>query len=302
MRLFHHIVIYTIVFVGLLFCQASYAQDSIVTPQKRYVKQTFRNTRFINVPTVKGQSKGGFEFNITHRFGLINYDENVIKDFFGLDLSSNIRIGFVVPLTKNLYVGVGRTKFQKTYDFEANYILMRQTRSWNQPVTVALYHNTAYSTDDFPPVNEDMYTSDSNLFKYKNLHRFSFYTQLSIASKLNRSISVQIAPAFTYRNLVSPNENNYLLSLPSGIRLKTTLFTSLLFEVSPVISKQPKDFFTPMAMSFEVKTVSHVFQIVLSNYNSILNQQMYYSKAKNPFNEGIYLGFNLHKFFYTKKK
>ncbi|MCG8696875.1 MAG: DUF5777 family beta-barrel protein [Bacteroidales bacterium] len=285
---------------SLLFAQE---QSESTQQPKRYAKQTFRSTRFITVPTTKMHPKGGFEFGITHRFGYIDFDEPVFKDFFGLDLSSNIRFGFAFPIHKRVYVGVGRTKFDKNYDFEINAVLLKQTRDNKQPVSISLYHNTAFMSNDFPEVGKNMFNADTTEFSYKPIHRFAYYTQLSIARKFGSSFSAQVSPAIIYRNLTpSSDYENLMLSVPVCARLKVSIQGALILETIPVVYNKPQnDYHMPLALSFEVKTVSHVFQITVSNSNRILNQELYYNPVKNPFNEGFFLGFNLQKFFYFRK-
>ena len=300
-----HKLIVLLIFIALnSFCLLNVnSQDTnFKAPKKIYNKQTFKSTRFINIPTIKGHPKGGFEFSITHRFGQIKYNEEILKNFLGLDLSTNIRFGFAMPVSERFYLGVGRTKYNKIYDLEANYIFMRQTMDWKQPVTIALYHNTSYMSDDFPKVQDNMFNSDTTPFKYKEGHRFSYYTQLSIACQLKRWLSVQISPAITYKNLVPVDiPENWMLAIPFSGRIKTSMRTSVIFEIAPVIANAPKDYTIPAGIGFEVKTISHAFQITINNTKRILNQEIYYSNVLDPFNDGIFLGFNLQKFFYVKK-
>lgn len=297
-------LVFLLIIIGSNY-KLSFAQEQSQSNKrpKQYTKQTFRSTRFITVPTTKTHPKGGFEFGITHRFGYIDYDEPIFKDFFGLDLSSNIRFSFAFPVHKRIYVGVGRTKFDKNYDFEINAVLLKQTRDNKQPVTISLYHNTAVMSNDFPKLGEHMFNADTTQFSYKPIHRYAYYTQLSISRKFGSSFSAQVSSALIYKNLTpSSDYENLMLSVPVCARLKVSMQGAVIFETIPVFYNKPQNNYNlPIALSFEVKTVSHVFQITVSNSNRILNQELYYNSIKNPFNEGLYLGFNLQKFFYFKR-
>ncbi len=269
---------------------------------KQFVRQTFQSTRFVNIPTVKSLPKKGFEFNITHRFGKIDYAEPVLPDFFGLDLVSNIRFGFAIPISKRLYIGLGRTKFDKNYDLEINAVLLKQTKDNEQPITISLYHNSSIMSREFPEVGDNMYSPDTTEFKYKAAHRLAYYTQLSVARKFSRVFSAQVSPSLTYRNL-SPSTNfkNLIVTIPVCARAKLTVQSSLVIEANPVIINQPADnYFLPLAISYEINTISHAFQIILSNTNRILNQEVLYHSISNPFNEGLFIGFNLQRFFFLK--
>lgn len=266
-----------------------------------YVKMIFGTTRLINQQTVEPVSKGAFDLNIQHRFGQANLKNNLLKNFFGMDLTSNIRFGFSFPLTRNLSVGIGRTKFDKNYDFDVKFIFLKQTKDNRIPVSMGFYHNTAYMSDDFPELPENYYFSDSaTVFQYYNSHRLSYNTQLIISRKINNSISVQVTPAVVYRNLVPPGEDNLTFALPMGARVKTGLFSSLLMEYA-VIANKPEEFVNLYSIAYEIGTAGHHFQITIGNTSSILDQ-MIYSNGGIDITEGrFYLGFNILRTFWINK-
>lgn len=94
-------------FVVLCFCFAQstiiLAQEAEMTvPESKPVKNTFSSIFIIDNQTVMVPFKGTFEFDIQHRFGLV---ENGFEDFWGLYAPSNIRLGFGYVPVKKLMVG-----------------------------------------------------------------------------------------------------------------------------------------------------------------------------------------------------
>jgi hypothetical protein len=68
------------------------AQDSTGTVvKKQVVKNTFESNLIIESQTVMVPVKGTLEFDIQHRFGIVN---NGYSDFYGLFAPANIRMGF----------------------------------------------------------------------------------------------------------------------------------------------------------------------------------------------------------------
>ena len=72
-------------------------------------KPLFLDTRAINGHTVKLLEKKVLELRIIHRFGDIATNESY-RTLFGLDNSSDIRIGLEYGLTDKIMIGAGRSK------------------------------------------------------------------------------------------------------------------------------------------------------------------------------------------------
>ena len=139
------------VLLSILITSTVYSQDFLFTDNPE-VYDAFRSTVLINSQSTLTPGKNGWEFHIRHRFGAIKADNTFLKNFLGTDLVANIRFGFVFPIGDKTYVGVGRTKFGKTYDVEAKRLLLVQTTDNSMPFTIAAYVNAACMSDDFAPV------------------------------------------------------------------------------------------------------------------------------------------------------
>lgn len=266
------------------------------------IKTAFKASTTINNQTAKTVKKGAFEFGLQHRFGEIDVKNEMIKNFFGMDLSSNIRFDFTFGLTNNFHLGVGRTKYRKNYDFYFKYRPLSQTNT--VPFNLAIYSNMAIMSDDFPDT-ENYFKSDSiTPFVYKYTDRFSYHSQIILSRAFTPWFSFQVSPNFTFHNIVNQEEANYRMAFPIAARFKVAMFSSILFEYSWVPDKpilEKGKLYDPIAVAFEVSTTSHVFQITLSNTNKILDQWVYYSPGVQMSEGHFYLGFNLFRRFYYKK-
>lgn len=287
-----------IIVILFLWSLHSYAQE-----EKSYVFNTFRSIQLINMQTTEVIPQKGFDFSIRHRFGMIGADSSMYQQFLGLDLPANIRFGFAFPILKNLYVGAGRTKTGKTIDFEAKYLIFRQTEDNKMPLSIAAYFNMGIMTDKFPKVPNYAYFSDSiTPFEYKFSHRLAYNIQVIIARKFSERISFQIAPVIIYKNYVPANAENLTFSIPVGGSIKTGLKSSVIFEYAYRFNNRPGNNDYPLSIAWESGTVGHTFQIVISSTSELLEQDAYTKKSFNYLKGNFALGFNMRRVFWYKKK
>jgi len=184
-----------------------------------FVTNSFRSYQVISIPTVKIPDRYALNLNIQHKFGMTNLQNGWFRDFFGTDLTADIRFGFYYRLSPHLMVGVGRTKFNKTYDFEAKYMFLRQRKDNSIPLSAALYANVAARTSDFPPETNLYYPDSVTAFAYKPLHRYTYLYQLLLERKINNWLSVEAAPVWIYRNLTVQDEPHSLFAVPLAARI-----------------------------------------------------------------------------------
>lgn len=284
------------IFSILFFCGKIFAQDE-------YVTNTFQTGQLINSQTTEVCAKGGSEFIIRHRFGMFGPDSSAYQQFLGLDLPANIRLGFAIPVTERLCIGIGRTKNNKTIDGEIKYLLLRQTEDNRIPVSVAVYTNAALITDKFPRLPANAFYSDSTTaFTYRFPHRLSYFSEIIIARKFSEKLSFQFSPSFTYLNLVGPGKNNYSVGLTIGGRIKTGMTSSFLFEYSYRFNNRPAFDAYPLSIAWEFGTAGHIFQLVLSSTNEIVQQDIQSKDSFNYMKGKFALGFNIKRIMWKKSK
>jgi len=273
------------------YVNPGYSQDSteaVEKPVAKPVKRTFESVWIIDNQTVMVPIKGTFEMDFQHRFGTV---ENGYDDFWGLFASSNIRLGFnYVPIDK-LNVGVGLTKYNMMWDFNAKYAIIQQTTDDRWPVSVSYYANAAIDTR---PADNFIHFSD----------RLTYFNQLIIARKITDKISAQVAPSLSHTNVVngyysepgkvSPERkhDHFAVALSGRYKIKTSM--SVIVNYDQPITKHPSGNPHPnISLGLELSTSSHAFQFFLGNYYFLSPQQnnMY---NKYDYTEGQFLiGFNI---------
>ncbi len=271
-------------FVSSLFAQEEAQEEKGPKP----VRFTFGAEILIDNQTVATPYKGGLELEIHHRFSLIENYHNL----FGIYGSANTRIGLNYGITDRIMVGIGTTKDYKLQDLQWKYLILQQTEDNSMPVSVSYYGNVVADLrkdDAFGPSEA-----------YRNIHRFSYFTQLIVARKINEMFSVQVAPSLAYFNSVpqftdTTGYKNLNIGISAGA--KATLFgnQSLILEYDQLLTRQDLDVQPKpnLALGWEIGTATHTFQIFVANYNQIINQRNLVFNT-NDFTKGDYLvGFNV---------
>jgi hypothetical protein len=268
-----------------------------------FTENIFRSEQLVNIPTINTLPAGSMSFNIQHRFGKADIQNELLKDFFGMDLTANIRFGFTFPITQKITAGIGRTKQNDTYDADIKYVFLQQRKDNKIPVSAGVYANVAYMSDDFPSVKNNYFeTHPEKGFTYKNIHRFTYTFQMIVARKFGRNVSFEIAPLLVHRNLTEPGEHNNTWAIPAGGRLKVTTFSSVLIEYAPIINKD-ENVLHPFSVGYEIGTAGHSFQLIAGNNDGILPGMIYTSEKGADMLKGqFYLGFNIHRTLWLNKK
>lgn len=274
------------------------AQDSIssITPvvkKKSFVKNTFEGNQIIDNQTVIVPIKGTFEFDIQHRFGTF---ENGWKDLGGLFANANMLLGFSYVLLNDFQIGFGATNDRMQTAGTLKYALLKQTKDNAIPLSVTLFGNVVMDTR----------AKNSSLPIVNVQDRFSYFSQLIIAKKINEKISLQVSPSFSYynnveafytdENVIQPKTNNGHVSLSLAGRYKLTDGMSIIANYDQPITQHPMNNPNPnIAIGLDMKTSGHDFQIFLGNYGYVLPQ------TNNVFNHNDFtksqflIGFNISR-------
>lgn len=266
--------------------------------------KVFQSYSTIFNPTTRIPPEKAFNLTIQHRFGKMDFsDSTLLKDFFGMDLSSDLRISFQVPVSRWLVLGIGRTKSMKQYDFETKVSFLTQSKSSGIPVSVSYFSNLFLMSDDFPVIDEpeNHFFSDSiTPFAYQFTHRLSYVQQILIAKNFSNRISVQLSPTLVYRNLVNVDDKNIRYSLPAAMFIKTGFKSGIILEYCHLFDK-PENFTDIWGVAFEIKAVNHTFQITLANTQRISPNRLYTTEAFGFSPKNMFLGFNIHRNFFVNK-
>ncbi len=282
----------TAVFLCLLF--PLLAQDDLLSeleeetfPRTTLVESTFKGTRLINGHSVETRKKGILEFVISHRFGDINSGS---YNFFGLD-QSNIRLALEYGISDRLYVGIGRSSFEKTFDGFAKYRLLRQaTGEKAVPVSVTGFASMTIKTLRQEGVSRDF--ADKLAYSY----------QLLIARKMGERFSFQLMPSYVHFNTISESElTNGLFALGAGGRMKLTAHVALNVEYYYQFDEFRTDTYNSIAIGFDIETGGHVFQLHFTNSRSMIEKGFIAETTGDFFDGDIRFGFNITRAFQLKK-
>jgi len=287
------------ILAAVLFSYGSFAQDSTLLhllndsmqahTGKSYVSSTFKATHIINMQTVESTAAGALTFVIQHRFGKLNSGS---YNFFGLD-NATLRLGLDYGITDRLNVGIGRSSYLKTFDGFVKYKLLRQTEGMQMPVSVSVLGTITNYTQHI--TGKEYLTT--------NL-RTAYSGQLLIARKLSRILSLEVTPTYLHYNLVpTVKDKNDMFALGMGGRVKITNRMSINAEYDWLPSNQMVS--TPVHNSFslgwDIETGGHVFQLVFTNSQSMLETQ-YLTQTDGTWGKGdLYFGFNISRNFNLKK-
>jgi hypothetical protein len=284
----------------ICFCTNAIAQDSSLLKMlddslaanhhKTYVHGTFKATHIINTQTVEQPGKKVLEFMIMHRFGQLNQGA---YNLFGLDFAS-LRLGLTYGICDRLSIGIGRSSLDKVFDGNIKYKLLRQTDGDNSmPVSVNIYSTLTYISL--------RYTDKPYL---TGQYRMIYTNEFLIARKINRNLSLQFTPAWMHFNLTpTPNDKNDVFALGFGGRMKITKRMSINAEYNYLLPNQVQStkVYNSLSMGIDFETGGHVFQLVFSNSQGMI-EPYYLAKTTDSWGKGgIYFGFNISRVFNFQK-
>lgn len=251
-----------------------------------YAIATFKGTTIINGQSVEIPGKSDLHFVMSHRFGAVNQG---IYNFFGLDQAS-ARFGFEYGFKNIGSLSIGRNSFNKVYDGSIKLkLLKQQTGVKNIPITLAVYAGAFVNTLKWENPDRD------NLFS----SRLFYTTQVLIARKFNKNLSLQLSPSFIHKNLVpSPEDQNSIYAMGIGGRYKISRKISLNGEYFYLLpGETAEDFSNSLSFGVDIETGGHIFQLQFSN-----SQQMFapgfITETTGQWSKGdIFFGFNLYRVF-----
>ncbi len=275
--------IFIAVFAFPMMLLAQEQKDSIVPSKVKLERAAFESTTLIDNQSNVVWNKGTLEMVMNHRFGLVNGTNNMI----GIWDPANIRIGLNYAISDRVTVGFATSKDDRLNDFSLKGAILRQGRNnTGNLVSVTYYGDFAVSA--LPAANFLHYTD-----------RYSYFNQLIIARRFNRSISFQIAPSLSHYNYVEAPVKNDLFAIEVGGRVKITDSASLLLDFNQPLNKN--SLYAPKAgvsLGLEFSTGSHAFQLFVTNYRGIVPQQSIMFNQNDFFKGEFAIGFNITRLWH----
>ena len=268
---------------GFINCWAQEEQVQINTPRKEEAPPTkvFYSQRVINTKSVEVLKKGVLEFNVAHNFGDVAGDQGGIKRFFGLDNSTDVRIGFQLGLSDKFNLVAARAKgLSVTQQWELGVkwqLLTQMDNDPGHPLSLTLYANEVVSTQ--PRSNRSLGVTESSFEEFSDRH--SQIIQLLVARKMGK-VSLQLNPLFLHTSHVLPYDQENIFALGGAIRIPLSKKIILLADYfHPFRSQSTRDAFEavdqklydPFGIGFEIVTEGHVFHLNFTNALEILENR-----------------------------
>lgn len=307
-----------LVAAGLLFAfHGSYGQQNLsdmfgdsATAGPEPVTATFKSTTLINGQSSETMHRHNLLFVVAHRFGDIAGKDGGIKNFFGMDNIYDVQIGFEYGLTDRLTAGIGRDKGAPNgfntdqyalYYGLLKYKLLEQRTDDKIPITLTVFGRGIVSTMH----RNGEAGSDGNFDTFSD--RLSGTIQLILARKFSDHISLELAPTWIRRNLVSTSEMQDLFSIGVGGRVKISRHMAIVADYylplrSDESTRYYKDqydlkFYPALGVGLEIETGGHIFHIDFTNATSAIETQFIPSTTTSWGKGQFRWGFNLSRTF-----
>jgi hypothetical protein len=277
----------------LVILFGSYSVYAQILERKRAVQDgpvddIFLAGSIAGLSTVTALPQNNMNSMVTHSFGLVS---GGIEDFYGLDGGASVRLGIDYGVTDKLDIGIGRTgSTEDVVDLRAKYVILEQLKSDKVPVQIAIKGDLGISTQK------------ERRFDYTFTERLNYFTSVMVARKFNDKLSLQVAPMVSHFNTVVKEQNNgklYNTIVGLGIagRYKLNDRNALAFEYLPVLGNRNPNTKDHVAVSFEIDTGGHVFQLFFMNGQWFTEQHLLARTDTNILNLDFRFGFNINRFF-----
>jgi hypothetical protein len=280
---------------------------------KKEPVKIFDTERVIVSNTTEPVGRGKLQFLVTHYFDDIGGSNGGLKNFFGLDNSTDVRIGFNIGLTDRLDVGVARAKsghprpqlrMEKIYEIALKYQLMRQLENDPaHPLAISLFFSNLISSMD---------TAKTAFYDFKDGgDRMSQVFQLILAKKIG-GVSLQLSPTLISQGYLITNDlQRTMFALGGTARIPVTRnFNVIIDYFHPFRSQASEDafkstqnfnpaikFYDPLGIGFEIITPGHVFHMNFTNITQIQEARFIPYNVKNWGKGEFRWGFNISRKF-----
>lgn len=247
-----------VVHLLMLISTVLVAQDSLLNigdnaaAAKTPVK-IFNSQKAINANTTEVVGKGKMEFKVMHNFGDIGGDFGGLKNFFGLDNASDIKIAFEIGLGKRFDILFARAKGagqqQKLWEMGIKYQLFQQLENDpTHPLSVAFFANAviaankASALDNLDHSFRDISDRTSNTF------------QLIIAKKMGK-VSLQLNPTLVTRGYAISYDQKSIFALGGALKVPVMRNLNLVVDYfHPFRSQSSRDSFAVQATPLKFLT------------------------------------------------
>ena len=194
-----------------------------------YTQATFKANRVLLMQSVETRKKGTLEFILGTRYWNIANNDN--SQSFGADRFSG-HLGLQYALSDRFTLGAGVTSSDGIINGFAKYRLVRQTEDYKVPVSITLVQASSLNTRNFPLFSLPEDSSE----------RLSYNTQVIVASKLSRNLSLQVTPSYIHLGSDQPVANkNDFFALGFAGRYKLSNHVTIASEYNYLLGRDEGD-------------------------------------------------------------
>ena len=272
----------------LLIPMSLFAQDDLLkeidtaSAKKSIVESAFKGMKIVNLESTKLASKGDFYFIVAHRFSSI---KDGFEGGYGLDNAVS-QLKFLYGVTDWFSVSAARSEL--AYDFAGKYLLQPQVKN-GFPVAIAGFTSLA--------INNTL--KESNYPKMKFVDRLIYVAQLLVSRKVNKNLSLELAPTFFHENFVIDDKQaNSQYAIGMGGRYKFAKRWSVNIDYAAHLNRSnTSPYKNPLSIGFDLETGGHVFQMHFSSSQGI-HEAGFLGNTTGDWTTGnIFFGFNLLRVF-----
>jgi hypothetical protein len=279
-----------LLFIPLLFINAQ--EDLLDDLKKENSEETsfespaFKAMQIGNLQSTKIAGKGDLYLIVAHRFGPL---ADGIDEFFGLD-AANTKIQFAYSFWDGVQFSLSRDSFEKTYSGSTKIRLAKQSSDF--PLNIVAYAST--------DIASQLKTENTPGLRFKD--RVSITAQLLASRRINKNLSLLIAPTFVRQNNLQKfnqtgdlNLNQFILGV--GGRLKVSKRMSINADYALSLNRHEKSVFSnPLTLGVDIETGGHVFQLVFTNARAS-NDSGFLTRTEGESLKNIAFGFNIVRVF-----
>ncbi|AVR43942.1 hypothetical protein C7S20_00925 [Christiangramia fulva] len=284
----------------LLLCifQSAFSQDvdsimnSLSTEKNYVVEATFKSPWLVLSQTNETQKAKNLTVWIAHRFGDIGGEFGGSHTLYGLDAATDIYLGVDYGISDKLTVGIGRSKYNETYNGLLKYRLLQQKEE-GLPISVTLFDQAGWIT------REEFFDGEFD----GQADRISNFFQVIVARKFSSGVSFLIGPGYLVRsnNLVdSTGDEDDLFSVALGGRIKLFKRFAIVADytiVNGLSRDTPGGYFNPFGVGLEIETGGHVFSLNFQNSQYIIANNYIPNTTKSWSDGGVRFGFSISRNF-----
>ncbi|RDC56000.1 hypothetical protein DU508_14200 [Pedobacter chinensis] len=291
------LITFILLISGKLFAQSadSLLQSITDTSEFKMINPAFKSTRIVLSHSTETQKAHDLDMRIRHHFGDIGGEFGSAHTLYGLDVASDLFIGFDYGITDRLTVSIGRSKHDELYNGFLKYKLFEQRggKHHDFPLNITFLAQMGWITR--APFATNEFTVYAN--------RFTYFLQPLISRKISQRLSLQVAPSVLLRkNTVESRDPENLFSIGFAGRLKLTKRLSFIADYTLVNGlNRPNDLsqklYNPLGVGLEIETGGHVFSLNFMNSEFISENSFIADTKKSWKHGGVRFGFTISRNF-----